>query len=91
MGAWHNYISSVNKTLTDNIEDNPLIPDFIGHNIINGEAHAPFAVNGKEYYIEQEFNGEIDIVGPSLKTNDELYILTYDNKFINVIRRDDNG
>lgn len=91
MGAWHNYVSSVNRTLTDNIEDNPLIPDFIGHNIMSGEAHAPFVVNGKEYYIEQELNGEIDVVGPSLKTNDGLYILTYDNKFINVIRRDDNG
>lgn len=85
--AWHTYESSGDSVIGANTEECPVTPDFLGHNTIAVKANVNIEVNNKVYHLDGiEGSTDIDVVGPSLKTNDDLYILTYDQKFINVRR-----
>ena len=90
--AWYDYISSKEETIiTSNVSDTPLIPDFLGHDIVEVVANFDIVINGKTFHIEDlTANKEIVVNGPSFQANDGLFFLTYDNKFLNV-RRDTNG
>ena len=85
--AWHTYESSGDSVIGANVEECPITPDFLGQNTIAVKANVNIEVNNKIYHLEDiEGSTDVAVVGPSLKTNDGLYILTYDQKFLNVRR-----
>lgn len=85
--AWHEYKSTGQSEITDNAEDCEITPAFLGENTIAAQASVNIDVGGETYNFNNlTGNAKIKIIGPSLKTNDNLYILTYDQLFINVRR-----
>ena len=85
--AWHTYESSGDSVIGANVAECPVTPDFLGQNTITAKANVNIEVNNKIYHLDGiEGSTNVNVVGPSLKTNDNLYILTYDEKFINVRR-----
>lgn len=87
---WNNYSSEAALAeITEALEDNLLTPDYLGKNTIKAVANLDITLNGKTYEI-RNLEGEttIGVRGPTLMTNDGQYILTFDNKFINVRREE---
>lgn len=82
---WYEYESTGESTIEEDVSECPITPDFLGDNTVVANASINIEINGNVYHFN-ELTGEaqVKVVGPSLKTNDNLYILTYDQKFINV-------
>lgn len=89
--GWNNYQSEVEGTsLTDSIEDNKLVPKFLGLNQLTINTEYSIGANNSLTPIELTAQKNVNTVGPSFITYDNLYILTKDKKFLNV-RREENG
>lgn len=88
--GWNNYSSEAAlENITEALEDNLLTPDYLGKNTIKAVANLDITLNGRTYEIRNlEEETTIGVRGPTLMTNDGKYILTFDNKFINVRREE---
>lgn len=88
--GWNNYSSEAALAeITEALEDNLLTPDYLGKNTIKAVANLDITLNGRTYEIRNlEEETTIGVRGPTLMTNDGKYILTFDNKFINVRREE---
>lgn len=88
--GWNNYSSEAALAeITEVLEDNLLTPDYLGKNTIKAVANLDITLNGRTYEIRNlEEETTIGVRGPTLMTNDGKYILTFDNKFINVRREE---
>lgn len=91
--GWQNYSSEAAlKEISEVLQDSPLTLDYLGKDTIKAVANLDISINGRTYEIRNlEGQTTIGVRGPTLMTNDGLYILTFDNKFINVRREEENG
>lgn len=91
--GWKNYSSEAAlKEISEVLQDSPLTPDYLGKDTIKAVANLDITINGKTFEIRNlEGQTTIGVRGPTLMTNDGLYILIFDNKFINVRREERNG
>lgn len=82
--GWHNF-SSTEKELTNNIMNTRLKYELLGDKIITANCIKTVSFQGVEKTIDCSAQKEIVIKAPNLTSYDNLFICSYDGKFIDVM------
>lgn len=78
------YFSDEEKELTNRILDTPLVYPLLGDKKIEGQCSKVIVFQGVEKLIECSAEKTIKIMAPNLVTNDDCFIRSNNNKFIDV-------